>query len=367
LASDSNIFAGTENGVFLSSDNDTSWSAANDGLTNTQVFAFALNGTNLFAGTYGGGVFRSTNNGESWTPVSNGLTSKDALSFAVTGTNLFAGTLPGVFISTDSGKSWNAASNGIKSDGITTFAVVGSDIFAGNWTYGGGFFRSTDNGISWTSLIIDSLCGSDISSLAVVGNNLFAGIRCGVFLSSNKGASWTEADSGLPLYYGPVQTFAVSGTDLFAGTYNGVFLSTDNGSSWTAVNIGLTDTNVFALAVLGTDLFAGTDSGVWRRPLSQMLPASAVAEPQTSSSEIQSYPNPFSQSTTIAFSSPESGMAEITIVNLLGSEVAQIFSGELAAGRHEFTWDAGGMPPGMYECIVRMNGSVERVPVVIMH
>ena len=39
------------------------------------------------------------------------------------------------------------------------------------------------------------------------------------------------------------------------------------------------------------------------------------------------YPNPFSQSTEITFTSETSGHADISIVNLLGNEVAHLFSG----------------------------------------
>ena len=58
------------------------------------VWCFAVSGTNLIAGT-NGGVFLSTNNGTSWTQVNNGLTNTGVLSLAVSGTNLFAGTLVG--------------------------------------------------------------------------------------------------------------------------------------------------------------------------------------------------------------------------------------------------------------------------------
>ena len=59
-------------GVFLSTNNGTSWTAT--GLTRAWVCALAVSGTNLFAGTLEGGVFLSTNNGTSWTAVNNGLT-----------------------------------------------------------------------------------------------------------------------------------------------------------------------------------------------------------------------------------------------------------------------------------------------------
>jgi len=40
---------------------------------NPFVYSLAVNGSNLFAGTERGGVFLSTNNGTSWTAVNTGL------------------------------------------------------------------------------------------------------------------------------------------------------------------------------------------------------------------------------------------------------------------------------------------------------
>jgi hypothetical protein len=54
---------------------------------------------------------------------------------------------------------------------------------------------------------------------------------------------------------------------------------------------------------------------------------------------------------------------------MLGVEVTRLFSGELGAGEHSFSWDAGKnayATQGVYECVVRMNGHMETVPVVLM-
>jgi len=75
------LFAGTDGGIFLSTDNGTSWTAVNTGLTNTTVHALAVSGANLYAGTEGG-VFLSTDNGTSWTAVNTGLTNTTVLSLA---------------------------------------------------------------------------------------------------------------------------------------------------------------------------------------------------------------------------------------------------------------------------------------------
>jgi hypothetical protein len=56
-------------------------------------------------------------------------------------------------------------------------------------------------------------------------------------------------------------------------------------------------------------------------------------------------------------------------VNLLGAEVAHLYSSELAAGESaaaDFTWSDPSICNGMYECLVRMNGWVQMMPVVLM-
>ena len=68
------------------------WVQTNGPYGGSVVRSFAVLGTNLFAGTFGG-VFLSTDNGASWTAVNNGLPPyTDVNSLAVLGTNLFAGT-----------------------------------------------------------------------------------------------------------------------------------------------------------------------------------------------------------------------------------------------------------------------------------
>jgi hypothetical protein len=105
----------------------------------TDVRSLAVSGTNLFAGTYGAGVFLSTNNGTSWTAVNTGLTNTYVGSLAVSGTNLFAGTYGNVFLSTDNGTSWSAVNTGLTYPYVYSLAVSGTNLFAG--THGGGVWR----------------------------------------------------------------------------------------------------------------------------------------------------------------------------------------------------------------------------------
>ena len=68
------------------------WTQANGPYSGGKTGFFAVSGTNLFAGTDGGGVFLSTNNGTSWSPMNTGLTQLYVWALAFSGTNLFAGT-----------------------------------------------------------------------------------------------------------------------------------------------------------------------------------------------------------------------------------------------------------------------------------
>jgi hypothetical protein len=51
------------------------------------------------------------------------------------------------------------------------------------------------------------------------------------------------------------------------------------------------------------------------------------------------YPNPFNPSTTIRFSVPAAGRAQLAILDLRGRRIATLVDGELAAGTHAVVWD----------------------------
>ncbi len=123
--------------MFITTDNGASWTAVNNGLTDTDVNAFAASGTSVFAGTWGGGVFLTTDNGANWMKVNNGLTDTYINALAVIGTNLFAGTLfSGVFLTTDNGANWTAVNSSLSEACVSAFAVSGENLFAGTWYEG---------------------------------------------------------------------------------------------------------------------------------------------------------------------------------------------------------------------------------------
>ena len=191
---------------------------------------------------------------------------------------------------------------------------------------------STDNGEHWANAYTSGVV-SELQCLSNLDRDI---VFCGgvsnfphILYSTDHGMTWN------------VDTIALDG--LYSQTISGVAVTSDN----TAVAIlGSTLGNI-AYLIRGTPATA------------------AVKQSDDVNTSIQIYPNPFSQSTQITFTSPSAGYAEVSIVNMLGVEVARLFSGELGAGEHNFSWsNPTGLPDGTYECLVRMNGQVETLPVV---
>lgn len=121
-AGGSDLFAGTHHGIYLSTDNGTSWTAVDNGLRDTVVNALVSsavgNAAYIFAGT-SGGLYVSTDNGAKWLAADAGLTDLFGDTLAINtilasrnsdgGVDLYAGTNGGygLFLSTNMGASWS--------------------------------------------------------------------------------------------------------------------------------------------------------------------------------------------------------------------------------------------------------------------
>ncbi len=379
------LFAGSDGcGVELSTDNGTNWTNVSAGLSGfgLNVNALAVHGSDLFAGTEDG-VFVSTDNGTIWNPANAGLPQNTTIAaFAVSATNgsmpiLFASTefpkAPGVFRSTDNGTGWQAVNTGLKdSNSVHAFAVIAANtssptIFSG--TNNDGVFLSTNNGTTWNSANTGLTYTYGVLSFAVLDTNsaspiVFAGTwENGVFRSTDNGTSWNAEDTGLTDL--KINCFAVSGTNLFAGMDSNIFLSTDSGATWGNVSDGLYSiAQTEALAVSGTNLFVlavGGDNlgdeiySVWRRPLSDFN-QSGVAEggAAPAGSGLRVFPNPATDELQIM--GGEAGT--VHLFDLMGRERMNAMDDGANT-----TLDVSRLEAGMY--FLRLG--IESVRVVVQH
>ncbi len=258
------VFAGTFGGVFRSTNNGSSWTVDMTGLSDRRILALAVNSSgHILAGAFDGRVFRSTSNGTNWVEVAN-LDNHKVLALTINATtgHIFAGTSNGIYRSTNNGGNWMAKNTDLTNTDVRTLATnMSGHIFAGT---ADGVFRSTNNGNKWDHV---GLIDRAIRTLAISkSGTIFVGTDAGIFRSEDNGNTWTPINIGLTTLGTNALAINAAGI-IFAGTFGGgVFRSTNNGDIWAEVNTGLTSLNLQALAITPSGfLFAGTaDGGAFR-------------------------------------------------------------------------------------------------------
>ena len=212
-------------------------------------------------------------------------------------------------------------------DGDGTVDLLGSpraiDIFFENYYYGLALWRldasggwTRDSLLDWKVLpsqaTASDLNGDGVLDVAIVAANSTVGPALVVLLGQRNGAPILEGYYPLP------------------GESNQVLTSDVNGD-------GDTD-----LVVLGTSV--ASDNGGVSVFINQGTPATAVASETaatpTAFSLGANYPNPFNPATTIPLAVPAGARSvDLTIYNVLGQPLRQVWTGPLPAGEHQLTWD----------------------------
>jgi len=129
-------------------------------------------------------------------------------------------------------------------------------------TQGRGVLRSTDSGATWTSAIsgIDSAWVVRFDPLQPA--TAYAGTQtAGFYKSVDEGKSWIAQNQGLTSM--DVRSIAVASGLVLTGTAQGVYASIDGAASWHS--LGLESLDIAAVAILpsatASTVFAGADNG----------------------------------------------------------------------------------------------------------
>jgi len=336
--SGTNIFVGTNIGVDLSTNNAANWTSLINGIG--PVTSLAIQGNTIFAGTEGDSIYISVNNGSSWTRANNGLTTNAVYALTVDGNNVFAGTESGIFLSADNGASWSPRNSGLTNLDVRAITVDGINMYAG--TNGGGVFTSSNNGTSWMPINNGLPAGTWVRSIKISGANIFAATDSGIYLSVNNGSSWSAINSGLTDTN--IFSLLIIGQDIIAGSESGgVFKSSNNGTAWTPINTGFPGFGIaFALAANATNIFVTMYSdGVYTRPLNQVT---SINE-HFYENGFSIFSNPVSDNIIFAFAEPLKIEATIFISDALGRKIG---SYQIQAGLSEAKKDISELARGFY-------------------
>jgi glucuronoarabinoxylan endo-1,4-beta-xylanase len=137
---------------------------------------------------------------------------------------------------------------------------------------------------------------------------------------------------------------AAAGTAVFTPFVTSRTRNCEQGADVTAADGVFTATLEPSSVTTFTTEFASGVDGV------PALPGGMSLEPN--------FPNPFNPRTRITFTFPRAGTASLKVYNLLGAEVATLFQGHRAAGRHDMAFDAAGLASGTYVLRLSAGGAV---------
>src|SRR6056300_1190532 len=206
------VFAGTwGDGVYISSDEGTSFQAQNNGLNSLFINDITFDSQeNVYIGTQGDGIYKSTNDGNLWVRLdfNENLNVTSVYVSPFDDNTVYAGTYgSGLHYSTDGGATWSDISRPNENTGlnsvlesrhITAISITpDSTILVG--TYGDGAYRAEKLSYSWrnaNSGTNSSGTGSTefINQFEVIDNNtiLMATNDNGLFESDNAGLLWSQ-------------------------------------------------------------------------------------------------------------------------------------------------------------------------------
>ncbi len=131
-----------------------------------------------------------------------------------------------------------------------------------------------------------------------------------------------------------------------------------DGALWREVGVSSIGriANEFRFEIIGGDLFLlGKKNQIQNTGVAMLFAPNGVfveaneAVMLSHSVAIQNFPNPFTDETTFQLELDEPEVLSLRIIDLVGHEVGQVFEAQkLAAGTHQFDWDATNLAPGIY-------------------
>jgi len=361
---DSVLVAGTEaGGVFISSDLGETWTSRRIINGYNGPIALEFKGDSLYALCFSGGLFVSTDFGLNWNFLN--IPTQYYTSLAVRDINIFVGTdQAGIWRSTNSGSSWAQINSGLTNLFIKAIAVDDSNVYCGT---NEGLFISSDNGENW------AIAGPGISqtigieTIKIINNYIYVGAIYGIYLSTNRGANWSYKGFGNDI----VECIEGYGDVVFAGTPDpwdgGIFVSTNKGGTWQEFNSGLPYLGTFALAIVDTTIFAGIwGHSAWKTSNivtdvpdpGNIIPTDYVLS--------QNFPNPFNPTTKIEYKIPELSFVILKIYDVLGKEVGTLVNEEKSIGKYNVEFNATNLPSGIYFYRLQAGSFVETKKMVLL-
>ena len=278
----SELYIGTDGGVYKSADGGSNWTHLNDGMNITQYYKISQSTSDTMVVLGGaqdnGSHLRTTTS--NWNEVTGGDgmdNGVDAVNDDIMYTSIYYGDF---YKSTNGGASFSGINTLSPSGNGNWVTPFNTDPVAANTIYAGfdRLWKSTNGGTSWAATSTSAITGSNIDEFEVAAANtnyIYVLINQAIFKSTNGGSSWTAVTPSGSLAPGNnISGVAIDPTDeehlvISISGYNPtkkVYESYDAGSTWSNISSGLP--NVPATCVIfeggaNNGIYVGTDIGVY--------------------------------------------------------------------------------------------------------
>lgn len=410
--SNSNVWVGSDGGLWRSATDGTVWTGRNNGLVTYQFYDICVNngptpyfvmggtqdnGTDRWGGTttwteglfadgmvcninpvngntvyaeiQGGQHYKNLNQGTgSWTSIQSGITGSGAWVTPVdqdpqSGNHLYTSTSSGIFRTTQGGNPW------VQVSGHTAtwidMSPLSSDVI---WTTGSTTRITTDDGNSWT---VAGSFGFSTGSprkvhahpldvdAALVCFSTYSSGNARVALTTDRGATWSNRTGDLPAL--PTNGIVVDPEypdEWYIATDLGVWKTTNQGTNWLPFGEDLPNTVVHDIEIQFAErkLVAGTHGrGAWEANLPSDATSVDVQAPVARNLMLDSpFPNPISDRTMLRFAARSEGAVSLAIYDVQGRLVNDVASFDRGDGVVRTTpWFVDDAPSGVYFAVLK--------------
>ena len=199
------LYAGLNTGLYASADGGATWTQTVAVGPGVLAVAAGAEGQ-VYAATFGRGIYTSGDRGATWAIVGGELDNEIVFALAVhplEAQTLYAATARGLFVSRDSGAGWSSAGAALEGQSVRSVYLSADVQDAGIivvGTYGGGVWKSDDDGQNWLA-INEGLADLNVRGVEVdpdLDQVLYAATSTGGFFRSKDGGfSWLAINEGL--------------------------------------------------------------------------------------------------------------------------------------------------------------------------
>lgn len=266
--------------------------------------------------------------------------------------------------------------------------MLQNNVFSGN--------RASHNG---GAIYCDNQKGVDFSHMVTSINNSFSGNKAdqqggAIYTGPNHAVKplvinsifWGDmASEGAEIYTAyPSDTLEIANSDFNAASVHGTVLDglgNINEDPQFSDTVNLIPSISSPVLDKGTDSYLSTGNELYFAPAYDITGLSRpwglgydmgayeygfVGTGPGEANETNIYPNPFTNTVTISYTTYSSGPVKIEVFDRIGRKVKELYSGNRAAGTYKVTWNAAGMPAGLYFLRIQKGNQAETGRMILL-